>query len=97
MGGNPATLRVEGKNLGKTRDTQVLKMYNLDWMKWTEKSSQGRKSLGKTPDLEGMSSLPGVTVMLRDEGWAKVLGPDSVLMMLITALQHTLWFLRVVC
>lgn len=36
-----------------------------------EGSSQGRKSLGKTPDLEGISSLPGVTVVLWDESWAK--------------------------
>lgn len=88
MGGDPATLRVAGGNLGNTRDIQVLKlgfqMCEMD----REVSSQGGKSLGKTPDLESVSGLPGVTGM---RAGLRLLGPDSV-PMLITALHHTLWF-----
>lgn len=38
MGRDSAALRVEGRNLGKARDILwVLKMYNLEWMKWMGK------------------------------------------------------------
>lgn len=68
MGGNSDTFRVEGRNLGKMRDIQVLKIqFRPDGMD-REGSSRGGKSLGKTPDVAGVSSLPG-SLLFR--GWAK--------------------------
>lgn len=69
MGGNSATLRVEGRKSRKHKRHPILKMYNSDWVKWTEKGLlREERAWAKPQALESVSNLLGVTVVLWGEG-----------------------------